>query len=167
MSNNKLNKKLFYNDLMRVFEIITEICEAHEGATPLPPAAFVPASRHFLQSSCLFLESSLLIKKLYELNNYIKNDTNFNRNMETLSRCRNPMSSTAIRSLKKLTCNKCGRKVVNIEAHQKREICIEIEKEKQFSNQFKTDDSVIITTIAKKIITDFWRKYKTRSGAGR
>ena len=145
---NKPNKKLFYNDLMRVFEIITEICEAHTG------------------TDGLYLESSLLIKKLYDWNNYIKNDTNFNRNIETLSRCRNPMSFSRMSATMKITCNRCGRQVVNLEAHQKRDICVDIEKEKKFSNQFKTDGSIIKMTIAIRIIRDFYRKYKTRSGAG-
>ena len=145
---NKPNKKLFYLDLVGGLDMIDDFCKTHEG------------------TDGFYLESCELFKKLYEWRKHIKNDTNFNRNMETLSRCRNPMTSPTRRRLKKLTCNKCGRKVINLVAHQKRDICIEIEKEKQFSNQFKTDDSVIITTIAKEIIADFWRKYKTRSGAG-
>ena len=149
MTTPKPNKKLFYNDLMRVFEIITEICEAHTG------------------TDGLYLESSLLIKKLYDWNNYIKNDTNFNRNIETLSRCRNPISYPRMRAAMQYTCNRCGRQVVNLQAHQKRDICIDIENEKKFSNQFKTDSSVIKTTIASRIIREFYSKYiKTRSGNG-
>lgn len=114
----------------------------------------------------VFLHISNELKELFDMlrdlkennNNYIRHLTNSVNHYYRLK-----LSQGKYKNSKKHKCINCGRCVVDLETHQKRDICNSINREKIFSNKFKLNISNTVATDACISIQSIIRGYLIRN----
>lgn len=139
-----MNSKIYFGQkLMRIMEYIEENCK--EGD-------YLHLSNEF---KTLFEMMSDLFKtsdeRCYE---YI---THLRRCIKEYER---RINNVKLNKGKKYVCNRCGRKVAGIVAHQKRAICVDITAEKKASCIYKTELAEQIIQSSAITIQRFWREKK-------
>lgn len=109
-----------------------------------------------------YLHISNELKTLFEMVKDLFKSEDTKPFITHLTRCYNMRHRRQTRreNVKKLVCMRCGRRVVDMDAHQARPICQNIREEKITSKQFQNELANAHLHIHAETIQHFWRKVR-------